>query len=51
MDATLDFFQVETMHGLTQLHHYIIGDVHHRVDGAYATAAQFFLHPQGGLRI
>ena len=38
------------MHGLTQLQHYIVGNVNYIANGAHAASAQTALHPFGGFR-
>ena len=38
------------MHRLPDLEHHVVGDVDHRGQGAYATPAKAFLHPQRTLR-
>ncbi len=42
---------VEAVHRLAQFEQHVVGDVHHRVDGADAGAAQAFAHPVRGARL
>jgi hypothetical protein len=45
-DALAQGGEVEAVHRLAELEHHDVGDVHHRVDGAQAGAAQLLPHPQ-----
>ena len=48
-NATVDFFPVEGVQGLTQLQHDIVGNINGGVNGADTAATQLLDHPQGGL--
>ena len=45
VNRLVEAIQVEGVHGLAQLQHHVVADVHHRADGAYAASAQALLHP------
>ena len=43
--------QVKGMHGLSDLHQHVVGDVHHGADGIVAHSDEPALHPQGRLLV
>ena len=45
-DTTLNLAQVEGVHGLPQFQQHIVGNIHHRINGADTAATQLFHHPQ-----
>ncbi|MCY1416514.1 hypothetical protein D9M71_320210 [compost metagenome] len=47
-NATVDFGEVEGVHGLTELEHHVVGDVDSSIDGANVGATQALDHPQRG---
>ena len=44
--GTLQSIQIKSMHGLTNFHQYIVGDVHHGIDCIVSYCNQSSLHPE-----
>ena len=45
-DVAPELLQIVGVHGLSQLEHHVVGDIHHRADGAHTGAPQPLTHPQ-----
>ncbi len=45
LNGTLQLVEIESMHGLSQFEHHVIGDINSRVDRSHTTSTQTFNHP------